>query len=125
MAANAKNFLQQPEHPRKASLAEAAVLLPASDTVPRSAAVFRHGSLLVKLFSPRGKDLQGPHRQDELYVVAKGTGWFVNGAERVRFAVNDVLFVPAGVTHRFEEFSDDLMVWVMFYGPDGGESTVC
>jgi hypothetical protein len=25
------------------------------------------------------------------------------------------------VTHRFEEFSDDLAVWVFFYGPEGGE----
>jgi hypothetical protein len=27
----------------------------------------------------------------------------------------------AGVEHRFEESSDDLVVWVIFYGPDGGE----
>jgi hypothetical protein len=24
--------------------------------------------------------------------------------------------------HRFENFSDDLVVWVVFYGPDGGEA---
>jgi len=29
--------------------------------------------------------------------------------------------VAAGVTHRFEEFSDDFGAWVMFYGPEGGE----
>ena len=23
--------------------------------------------------------------------------------------------------HRFEEFSDDFLVWVFFYGPEGGE----
>ena len=27
----------------------------------------------------------------------------------------------AGGEHRFEEFSDDLVVWVIFYGPDGGD----
>jgi mannose-6-phosphate isomerase-like protein (cupin superfamily) len=32
------------------------------------------------------------------------------------------LFVPAGQPHRFEDFSDDLAVWVLFYGPEGGES---
>jgi hypothetical protein len=32
-----------------------------------------------------------------------------------------MLFVGAGVEHRFEEFSDDLAVWVFFYGPEGGE----
>ena len=34
----------------------------------------------------------------------------------------DLLFVPAGVVHRFEEFTDDLAVWVIFYGPEGGEA---
>jgi hypothetical protein len=29
--------------------------------------------------------------------------------------------VPAGTVHRFEDFSDDLTVWVIFYGPQGGE----
>lgn len=33
----------------------------------------------------------------------------------------DLLFVPAGVVHRFEEFTDDFATWVMFYGPEGGE----
>jgi hypothetical protein len=26
--------------------------------------------------------------------------------------------------HRFENFSDDLAVWVFFYGPEGGEAVV-
>jgi tellurite resistance-related uncharacterized protein len=26
------------------------------------------------------------------------------------------------VVHRFEEFTDDMMVWVFFYGPEGGEA---
>jgi mannose-6-phosphate isomerase-like protein (cupin superfamily) len=119
---NEKNFLNQPEHPRKATLTAATTLLPGLDAVPRSAAVFQHGSLLVKLFAPRGKDLQGPHQQDELYVVARGNGSFVIGNERMSFGPNDVLFVPAGVAHRFEEFSDDLQIWVIFYGPKGGET---
>jgi hypothetical protein len=33
-----------------------------------------------------------------------------------------VLFAAAGAVHRFENFSGDLTVWVMFYGPEGGES---
>ena len=121
MASNEQNFVAQPDHPRQATLDAAAVLLPGLDTTPRSAGVFRHGSMLVKLFAPRGKDAQGPHKQDELYFVAHGTGWFVNGDQRSRFAPNDMLFVPANVAHRFEDFSDDLMIWVVFYGPEGGE----
>ena len=45
-----------------------------------------------------------------------------NGDERHPFGVGDVLFVPAGVIHRFEDFSDDFATWVFFYGPEGGES---
>jgi len=33
----------------------------------------------------------------------------------------DLLFVPAGIVHRFEDFTDDFATWVMFYGPEGGE----
>ncbi len=40
---------------------------------------------------------------------------------RRQFQPGDLLFVPAGCVHRFEEFSDDLAVGVVFYGPDGGE----
>ncbi len=88
-----------------------------------AAPVLAHGSLLVEYYAPRGKDTQTPHTRDELYVVIQGRGWFVNGVERHPFGPGDVLFVPAGVVHRFEEFSDDLAVWVMFYGPEGGEPT--
>jgi mannose-6-phosphate isomerase-like protein (cupin superfamily) len=50
-----------------------------------------------------------------------GQGQFRNGAERHPFGPGDVLFVPAQVEHRFEEFSDDFAAWVFFYGPEGGE----
>jgi mannose-6-phosphate isomerase-like protein (cupin superfamily) len=45
------------------------------------------------------------------------------GSETARnaFRTGDLLFVPAGVIHRFEEFTDDFCTWVMFYGPEGGE----
>jgi hypothetical protein len=32
-----------------------------------------------------------------------------------------VLFVPAGMDHRFVNFSGDFAAWVIFYGPAGGE----
>jgi len=83
--------------------------------------LFTHGTLAVELYAPRGDDPQTPHTRDEVYVVAQGSGYFRNGSERHRFGPGDVLFVPAEVQHRFEEFSDDLAVWVFFYGPEGGE----
>ncbi|MGJ8662608.1 MAG: cupin domain-containing protein [Marinicella sp.] len=83
--------------------------------------LFKHGSLVVEMYQPENIDLQQPHSRDELYVVVAGSGWFVNGDNRQPFEAGEVLFVPAGVEHRFEEFSEDFATWVMFYGPEGGE----
>jgi mannose-6-phosphate isomerase-like protein (cupin superfamily) len=83
--------------------------------------LFGHGTLSVELYAPRGTDPQQPHTRDEVYVVVTGRGQFRNGAERHPFGPGDVLFVPAQVEHRFEEFSDDFAAWVFFYGPEGGE----
>jgi mannose-6-phosphate isomerase-like protein (cupin superfamily) len=87
----------------------------------RSVAAFEHGTMLAKLYAPRGHDPQKPHTRDEVYVVASGSGIFVAGDKRHPFGPGDFLFVPAQVVHRFEEFSDDLKLWVVFYGPEGGE----
>ena len=83
--------------------------------------LFRHGTLSVELYAPRGHDPQTPHTRDEVYVVVTGRGEFVNDGARQRFGPGDLLFVPAQVEHRFENFTDDLAVWVVFYGPEGGE----
>jgi len=87
----------------------------------RSAPLFEHGTLLVKFYAPRGHDAQTRHTRDEVYVIAQGRGIFFDGSERRPFAAGDMLFVAAGITHRFEQFSDDFGTWVMFYGPEGGE----
>ena len=104
---------------RRVTVDEVLRLLPAEGV--RSAAAFSRGSLIVKLYAPRDTDPQRPHAQDEVYVVVRGGGRFVVGAERHPFGPGDLLFVPAGVEHRFEDFGDDLVVWVIFYGPEGGE----
>jgi mannose-6-phosphate isomerase-like protein (cupin superfamily) len=88
----------------------------------RSALVFEHGSLTVRLYAPRGPDPQRPHSRDECYVVVHGHGDFVHGGRRDRFGPGDFLFAPAGLPHRFEGFSEDLFLWVIFYGPEGGET---
>jgi mannose-6-phosphate isomerase-like protein (cupin superfamily) len=72
-------------------------------------------------YRPRGTDPQQPHSQDEIYIVQTGSGYFVCGEERKAFEAGEALFVPAGVVHRFEDFSDDFAAWVVFYGPGGGE----
>jgi len=105
---------------RRASVAEALSLLPGAGGA-RFAKVLEHGSLLVEIYAPRGRDPQQPHTRDEVYVVVEGRGHFVNGERRHPFGPGDLLFVPAGVEHRFEDFTEDLVVWVIFYGPEGGE----
>ena len=105
---------------RRATVAGAMGLLPGPGG-ERFARVLQHGSMEVEVYAPRGADPQTPHTRDELYVVVRGSGEFLNGPGRHPFGPGDVLFVPAGVEHRFEDFTDDLVVWVVFYGPEGGE----
>lgn len=83
--------------------------------------LFAHGTLEVEIYRPDKVDLQTPHLRDEIYVVASGSGTFVNGDIQHPFEPGQVLFVPAGVEHRFVDFTDDFSTWVFFYGPEGGE----
>ncbi len=109
-----------PEVGRWRTTVEQAAALPIPEA-QRSVEVMSHGTMVVKYYAPRGTDEQTPHTRDELYVVARGSGTFVNAGRRCPFSSGDVLFVPAGVEHRFEDFTDDFGTWVIFYGPEGGE----
>ena len=94
--------------------------LAALDTAP-FIELLTHGSLIVEFYQPRGTDAQRPHTRDEIYVVVAGTGTFLCGDDRQPIGPGEVLFVPAGIAHRFEDFSFDFSTWVFFYGPEGGE----
>ncbi|MGL4444481.1 MAG: cupin domain-containing protein [Alsobacter sp.] len=85
------------------------------------ARVLGSGSMSVELYRPQVVDPQTPHPQDELYVVVAGSGVFFRAGERLLFKAGDVIFVPAGMEHRFEDFTPDFETWVIFYGPQGGE----
>jgi mannose-6-phosphate isomerase-like protein (cupin superfamily) len=84
--------------------------------------LLQHGTMELGYYRPVESDDQEPHGQDEIYIVHTGSGVFELGDERIAFAPGDALFVPAGAGHRFMDFSDDFGAWVVFYGPDGGES---
>src|SRR5207237_5423026 len=102
-------------NPRVTTFADAIAQLPAADG-RRSTFVVDDPNLALKLYAPRGTDPQTPHTRDEIYIIATGSGEFVRENERINFAPGDVLFAPAGVPHRFENFSDDFATWVLFYG---------
>ena len=104
----------------KATVENALLGLPGPDG-QRFATVFQHGSLLVEIYAPHGIDPQKPHTRDEIYFVVTGTGEYVCGDTRQPFGPTDLLFAAAGDEHRFENFTEDLTVWVLFYGPEGGE----
>jgi mannose-6-phosphate isomerase-like protein (cupin superfamily) len=83
---------------------------------------FNDGDLSVESYKPDKIDNQTPHPRDEIYIVASGEGTFYCDGKREKFGTGDFLFVPAGVDHRFENFSSDFVTWVIFYGPEKGES---
>lgn len=88
----------------------------------RFAYPIRHGSMRVGVYAPRiHPDPQSPHQQDELYIVISGSGTFRKGDASRPFRPGDVIFVEAGIEHRFEDYGDDFATWVVFWGPPGGE----
>ena len=83
--------------------------------------LLEHGTMELGYYKPDGIDQQQPHDQDEIYIIQSGSGFFVCGDDRKPFEPGEALFVPAGVVHRFEDFSEDFGAWVVFYGPSDGE----
>ena len=87
----------------------------------RYAEAFAHGTMSVGFYAPRGVDPQGPHAQDELYIVEAGRADINIDGVRQPLVTGDVVFVGAGADHRFENMSPDFGTWVVFWGPAGGE----
>ena len=82
---------------------------------------FRHGTMSVEIFAPRGTDRQSPHEQDELYIVVTGFACFNHLGVLSNVCSGDAIFVAAGEAHHFLDMSDDFVTWVVFWGPKGGE----
>ena len=97
----------------KISLAEALALLPGPNG-ERFISVFERGSLIVEVLQPPSPVPLPAHTQDEAYVVLHGSGELLNAGVRQRIGPGDFLFVAAGVEHHFENFTDDLTIWVIF-----------
>jgi mannose-6-phosphate isomerase-like protein (cupin superfamily) len=103
-----------------AAVVDLAAALKLGDPPPGNLAVpvFERGELSVELYAPQHEDRQKPHSRDEVYVVARGIATFFDGETRRRVEPGAFIFVAAGREHRFEQFSADFAVWVIFYGPE-------
>jgi mannose-6-phosphate isomerase-like protein (cupin superfamily) len=101
-------------------LAEARARIP-GPAGEHAVTMLQRGTLIVKLSVPVVPVRQTPHEQDEVYLIIKGRGVLFHGGKREPFEPGDLLFVAAGTEHQFENCTDDLAVWVVFYGARGGE----
>ncbi len=63
-------------------------------------------------------DPQQPHGQDEVYFVVSGRASITVGLETTEVARGSVIYVPAGVAHKFHHISEDLRVLVVFSPPE-------
>ena len=82
----------------------------------RYVTIFERDKLELEYYAPRGTDPQKPHTRVEVYFVISGRGTFVQDGRPQEFGPGEVLYVPAGVPHRFEKFSDDFATWAIFSG---------
>lgn len=102
---------------------EEAIKQLSTETSRKFTVMLQHGSMQIEYFAPEKVDTQTPHKQDELYIIVSGHSQFYRNGEIVECKTGDVLFVPAGMDHRFINFSNDFATWVIFYGPNGGEKS--
>ena len=101
-------------------LAEAQKLIPGPPGA-HFVTVMQRGTVRTLLSLPVSPNRQTPHAQDEVSVIVRGRGVLFHNGRRDQFGAGDFIFVAAGVEHWFEDFTDDLAVWVIFYGLQGGE----
>jgi len=62
-------------------------------------------------------DLQQPHTEDEVYYVVDGSAQIEVAGERQAVRPGSVVFVAAGVDHRFHDIEKDLKVLVFWAPP--------
>jgi mannose-6-phosphate isomerase-like protein (cupin superfamily) len=68
-------------------------------------------------------DPQQPHTEDELYHIVVGRGVMTVGAETRPVVPGSVVFVAAGVPHRFHDIVEPLEILVMFGPAEGDRAT--
>ena len=61
-----------------------------------------------------GVDPQSPHQDDEMYYVVSGRARMKSGSEDQAVEPGTIIFVAAGVEHRFYDIRESLTVLVLF-----------
>jgi mannose-6-phosphate isomerase-like protein (cupin superfamily) len=59
-------------------------------------------------------DPQFPHQEDEMYYVVRGRARMRAGSEEQIVSEGSIIFVAAGVEHRFHDITEELVVLVFF-----------
>ena len=68
----------------------------------------------IIVLHPGEDDTQEPHSADELYYVIEGSGHMEVGKSRKAVKKGSIIFVPAGLRHKFCGNKEDLVVLYMF-----------
>ena len=74
-------------------------------------------SLGMSVWPAGGEDTQQPHTEDEVYVVMAGHGQIRVAGEDRAVKPGSVVYVGAGVEHRFHAVEEDLHVLVFWAPP--------
>jgi mannose-6-phosphate isomerase-like protein (cupin superfamily) len=80
----------------------------------------RKGSLSAGLYVLRAGEVdpQQPHLEDEVYVAMRGRARFTAGDVVREVHEGDVIYVAAGVPHRFHDITAELELIVVFAPPE-------
>jgi mannose-6-phosphate isomerase-like protein (cupin superfamily) len=73
-------------------------------------------SVGLYVLAPGEPDLQQPHTEDEVYYVVSGRARITVGDEVRDVQTGSVVFVAAGIPHRFHDIAEQLTLLVVF-GP--------
>lgn len=92
--------------------------LAAVRTGDRYGKVMGHGKMHAGIYAPLEGEDTYVSEQDVVYMVASGAGIVRCEDDKWSFTRGDVLLVPAGEKHRFENITPDLAVWAVNWGPE-------
>jgi quercetin dioxygenase-like cupin family protein len=68
----------------------------------------------VYVLTAGSTDGQSPHRQDELYYVLHGNARMRAGAQDQAVRAGSIIFIAAGVEHRFYDIEEEIALLVLF-----------